>query len=199
VGDLREAYAAATAQALETTRALDDTHYALLERFGLLAGQVGALREVVRGEGELRAGFDADVAELERETVAQMDGLEAFGARGAERVGELEKRLAGARKRAEGLGARLERAAKRVEEREKVELAWEAKVARRLRVLWGVCVAVLAVLLAGGVFTWFRQGEVGEGVVVGNWTDPEPIVMSPPPLQREEREEDPRLRLFDEL
>ncbi|KAI9846450.1 MAG: hypothetical protein M1838_001275 [Thelocarpon superellum] len=200
----------------KTTRRLDDTYYAILEKLSGLESCISSLREISRLTSQLRSEFDIDASELETEVRTQLHDFEGFKKQ-EESVLGLEARVKAGRAKAAALVDRLQQVRARVDGFERKELEWQARASRRLQMLWAI--------IATGVFIYFAlmilhytrnhayqldisidhpNGSMGLQDLLAELSssDPPPrpssVLPSPPPSPSATRTQD-RLRLLDEL
>ncbi|GME54688.1 hypothetical protein GTA08_BOTSDO02422 [Neofusicoccum parvum] len=221
---LRAALHALDEQSMATTRHLDDTYYAILEKVAGLHGTIDGLQELSTLTRKLGHEFAQDADDVVDEVNHSLDGIGDFEAQ-ARLLGEFEARIAAGKEKAARLNERLERARKRVEERERLEEEWRASVNRRLRIFWGVLAAVTALFLVVyvvyGIRTQKQRDAAAPGANVSranHSVDLDSVVVpppvreildsvrsspatskSPPPLVSDAVAQDERLHVFDEL
>ncbi|KAL2070929.1 hypothetical protein VTL71DRAFT_13955 [Oculimacula yallundae] len=206
-----------------TTRRLDTTYYSVLEKLSTLQSTITSLKELAHLTRGLTESFSSEAQEVVDEVTGQVDTFGGFKEQEG-RIGELMDRVKKGRERIQRAGERVERVKSRVEGWEVAEGEWQDRTRRRLRVLWvgfsfvlAVVVVVMAVQfsgagagedgsekkglnvtgllgvipdmqgLRGGNESWGKKGKgLGESVLEKLRVD-KPV------------EEDPRLRVFDEL
>lgn len=221
-GELRSSLQALSEHSLKTTRRLDDTYYSILEKLSMLRSTIGGLQELSALTKELHENFQNDADEFQGEMEGQIDAFNKFEAQ-QQQIEKLEARIRVGREKADAINVRLEEARKRVESRERIEGEWEAKMSRRLRLLWSI-LGTLAVLCVVFLFLYHFKLLETDAVsittplgVKANLTE-----ASVPPSAKEilrsvhaaapsslttptaftskpSMDDDPRLRIFDEL
>ncbi|KAF2636099.1 hypothetical protein P280DRAFT_473247 [Massarina eburnea CBS 473.64] len=179
-GELRSSLQSLSDHSLKTSRRLDDTYYALLERVSILRQTLGNLQELAGLTKELHENFDADTAELTEEIEGQFEGFEDFEEQQTQ-VAALEARIKTGRERADGLNARLTEAKKRVEARAKSEAELEARNTRRLRIAWGIIGAIALLVLLSILFQQFKPLHVDSPHKDLNFVSREKILDAPIP------------------
>lgn len=196
---LRESLKSVEEVGMSSTRQLDDTYYAILEKASILRSTVASIQQLADESRKMHSSFQDDTAKIERETEQNLDSYGNFNQQ-EKRINELVTHLQGLRDTTNKLNDRLESARLRVEAFEQQEKAREAKRRIRWHILWVSVVAVfglvIAILLAKNRKAVGRQvGSVTEHLVkLGDIA--EDVVM---PL-RASPTEDPYLKkLFDEL
>jgi hypothetical protein len=204
-----------------TTRRLDNTYYSVLENLSMLQNTISSLKELAGIARELNGEFKSESEEIVGDIRIQLDGFEGFEKQ-EKKIAGLQARIVQGRDRIKVLGGRVDVVRDRVEGWEKAEFEWQEKTRKRLRVLWtvmSIC-AVLVVALVGFQYTPARMQ--GPGVIKG-MNSSERLEEKIPSMEEignetfnltrktsdalkglrdrdEERvEDDPRLRLFDEL
>ena len=196
---LRESLKGVEQVGMSSTRQLDDTYYAILEKASILRSTVASIQHLADESRKMHSSFHDDTAKIERDTKQNLDSYGNFEQQ-EKRINELVSQLQGSRGRTNDLNVRLESARLRVETFEQQENSRQAKRRTRWQILWATAIAVLvlvvAIVLARNRKAVSRQvGTVTEQLVrLGDIA--EDVVM---PL-RASPSEDPYLRkLFDEL
>ena len=202
------------------TRRLDNTYYSILEKLSMLQSTISSLKELANMTRTLKTDFKAESDEVVSDVTAQLDTFSGFSEQ-ERRIRALQERIKKGREKIKVLASRVDVVKERVEGWERAEGAWQDKTRRRLRIMWILMSVVVAVLLALVVFQYTPARTHGLGVSKG-WNDSELEGRIPGwekirneswALKREvgERleelrnrekeplEEDPRLRVFDEL
>lgn len=144
--DLRRSLVQLHAYSTGTTRRLDETYYAVLEKTAALQMTFGALRDLAASSGDLAGEFDRGAKGLEDDIRAQLRGLGTFEEQ-EERIRGLQARIETGRTRMHDLVARVDGVRNRVERWEKADHEWQAKMRRRLRVIWGLVLVVILVVM----------------------------------------------------
>lgn len=185
---------------MSSTRQLDDTYYAILEKASILRSTVASLQQLADESRRMHQQFKDDSGALETDTRENIDHFNNFEEQ-EKTINELVAKLQSSKDETNKLNERLEKARTRIETYEQKQEAHRAKRRKQWHAiggtLFGVILLVVAVLLLRHRRDVAEQmGVVGQklaaagDVVYGagsNLTKP-----SPP--------EDPYLRqLFDEL
>lgn len=204
-----------------TTNRLDDTYYSVLEKVNALKSTISSLKELAELTRKLNEDFKKDSSEVVTDAISQLDAFDDFQVQ-EQKILQLEKRIVAGRERAETLGLRVQAVKQRIERWEKVEGEWQQRTRKTLRVLWSVTAVTFLVVLGLVAFQYTPARSLGPGVLhgfnisnftgnvadmgneLGNETlrlkrsaiDALERLQKPP---KEEIEEDPRLRAFDEL
>jgi len=219
--ELRGAISELMGVALSTTRQLDDTYYSILEHITNLRSTISALQELSKLAKQLKHNFDEDAEELEQDIQGQIDGLSGFSA-AQEKIEEFEERVKLNKDKAKSLDERLTAARQKVAERERLNNEWQARVSRRLRIVWailGTMVGIFVLLLL--VHNFRDQIEFGQSpgikthhtLNLANVSIPPPVQEILESLQKASKsrtwstpkktpslvDTDPRLRILDEL
>jgi len=220
--ELRTSLQTLSEYSLTCTRRTDDTYYSVLEKLTVLRSTIGELQELSSFTKELHKDFQHDADELEEELNGQLDAFHDFEPQ-EQQVEVLEERVKAGREKARELNRRLGEARKRVEARERVEKEWEAKISRRLRMLWGILgtlAAICAILFVIQQF-WLPHSsrtdeitstsemarDIHEASIPSSATEvlrschaPSSSSLAAPAFPSSPApDEHPRLRLFDEL
>lgn len=190
----------------------------------MLQHTITSLKELASMYKRLTEEFKTESGGVVRDIKTQMDGFEGFE-RQQKRIEGLQGRVTESRGKIKMLGGRVDVVRKRVEGWEKVESEWQEKTRKRLRILWILMTVCGAAVLALVVFQYTPGGTPGVDVdaiqglnasgLGGGTADMGNIKNKPLGLkgavaealentgQRDEEEkpldDDPRLRLFDEL
>ncbi|OKL58581.1 hypothetical protein UA08_06279 [Talaromyces atroroseus] len=165
---LRTKLASVGTRATEITRRLDYTYYNLLDRMSALNSTIHTFHGLVDSTTALHDTFQRDNTNLEQDTHRQLEEFQNFEPQ-RRRIEALEERMKAGRCRMETLGNRLDTVRKEIEGWERREGEWQARVSRRLRMLWGIaCSVVLVLIIAYGVQSWrlssFSQNELNSRV-----------------------------------
>ncbi|KAL7936295.1 hypothetical protein V8C35DRAFT_253840 [Trichoderma chlorosporum] len=216
--DLRQSLTALSTFSTETTRQLDQTHYALLEKTSSLQVMVKALKDLAQASCDLQVGFDMAARELETDITGQLRNIGNFESQQST-IETLQSRIHLGRQTADKLAERVDVVRKQIEGWERADRAWQEKTRKRLRITWAalsilVCVVGLlfmafsynsrdaAHVASGARGVWrnttpdFKgQHQSVEPVLAANNNDrPETARAWETPLA-----EDEPLRIFDEL
>lgn len=198
---LRESLKSIEEVGMSSTRQLDDTYYAILEKASILRMTVASIQQLADESLKMHSNFKEETGNIERETTQNLESYGNFEQQ-ERRVNELVSQLQDSRTRTNKLNDRLESARLRVEAFEQQENARAAKQRVRLHILWTSVVAVLvlivAIMLARNRKAVSRQvGTVTEQLVKLGDIAEEVVV---PARLRASPSEDPYLKmLFDEL
>ncbi|KAI0125958.1 hypothetical protein BJ170DRAFT_455456 [Xylariales sp. AK1849] len=130
---------------ITTTRHLDDTYYAVLEKLGMLQTTIIGIKELAGMSQETNEVFKVDSQALVTEIESQ---LGAFGQIGEqqERIETLQTRIYAGRGKAQKLSERVDIVRERVEGWERADREWQEKTRKRLKVVW-IITSVLALLI----------------------------------------------------
>jgi len=219
--ELRSSLQTLSEYSLNSTRRTDDTYYSILEKLSMLRATIGELQELSTLTKELHEDFLHDADELEEEITAQMDAFHDFEPQ-EQQIEVLEERVKVGREKARTLNIRLDDARKRVEIRERVEREWEAKISRRLRILWGILGTIALLFVLFVLVQQFRLShtrDTGPGFstskgikdlheaqippsakeVLSGFDAPRSSSLTAPAMPLSPPEDHPILRVFDEL
>jgi len=218
--DLHTVFQSLSDQSLKTSRRLDDTYYSILEKNSTLQQTIGTLQDLSGLTKTLQANFESDTKELVNQVSGQVAGYDNFQS-SQRQVNALEERIKLGKQKADSLTARLARARERVYRRARSEAQWQATNTHRLRILWGLSCLALAVIAALVLFHRFKPihalehphttsnfasrsaipdapipGIAKDAIIGPSMKTSNPV---PTPSTKSAREEDERLRIFDEL
>ena len=201
--DLRESLRNVEEVGMSSTRQLDDTYYAILEKASILRSTVSSLQQLADESRRLHSSFQEDTNKLERDTKQNLDSFGNFNQQ-ERTINKLVSKLQDSKGRTDQLNDRLESARLRIEGYEEREIVKQAKRRQRWHITWGTLLGVftliVAILLARNRRAvghqldtvgehLVRLGDIAEDVVA-----PLSARLKSPPS------EDPYLRsLFDEL
>jgi hypothetical protein len=144
---LRESLKSVEEVGMSSTRQLDDTYYAILEKASILRSTVASIQQLADESRKMHSNFQEETGKMERETTQQLEGYGNFEQQ-EKRINELVGQLQGSRQRTNALNDRLESARLRVEAFEQQENTREAKRRVRMHVAWTSAVAVLVLIVA---------------------------------------------------
>ncbi|KAK4545612.1 hypothetical protein LTR36_002564 [Oleoguttula mirabilis] len=189
---------------MSSTRQLDDTYYAILEKASILRSTVASLQQLAEASRRMQKQFQGDAQTLEQETRRNIEGFGDFEEQ-ERAIDQLVAKLKGSKSETERLNERLEAARYSVEAYEARDMAKRAKRRKQWKATWGTVVGVLVLLVAllllkhrrhvayrlEGVGTTLLAEAAGELAEI-----PAAMLRRPAPSPSE----DPYLRkLFDEL
>jgi hypothetical protein len=203
-----------------TTCRLDNTYYSVLEKLSMLQSSISSLKELASLTRALNTDFQIESADLVRQISGQLEGFQEFKSQET-RIQSLQERVQKGRAKIKTLGGRVDVIKGRVEGWERAEVEWQDKTRRRLKALWIVMSVVAAIVVSLVVFRYTPARTHGPGVIKGlnisdlagripnfeemgneTWTlrrETEGVLEGLRRRQGEVLEEDPRLRVFDEL
>lgn len=204
-----------------TTRRLDNTYYSVLEKLSTLQSSISSLKELSNIARDLNADFKTESEEVIREISDHLESFHDF-AEQEQRIYALQERVHKGRDKVKVLGDRVDVVRERVEGWQRAELVWQDKTRKRLRILWIMMSVVAAVVFGLVVFRYTPARSHGPSVMRGfnaselleKIPDFEDLKNETLSLRRsaegslkklknnkekEVLEEDPRLRVFDEL
>lgn len=210
----------------DATRRLDNTYYSILEKLSVLHNTISSMKELALLARKLNEDFDVETKEVIDEVETQMDSFKGFQEQD-DKIEQLEGRIKSGRERVKELGDRLEVVRARVEGWEIHEGEWKEKTKTRLRMLWlgiGLLVLAFVTLIMLPHISGTKAGmELMSGVNSSNLSAKIPSLESLEDRAEEDVsklataaskvveelrnahtqtipvDDDPRLRLFDEL
>jgi hypothetical protein len=218
--ELRNAIMGLNTLSNSTTRRLDNTYYGVLEKLSVLQSTLMSMKELASMTKKLNEEFTTESEGVFRDVEIQLDGFGDFEDQ-QKRIGGLQERVMAARDRIKTLGGRVDIVKEKVDSWEKAEGEWQEKTRKRLRILW-MLMAVIGVVLLGLMGFQYSparsQLDMLKGVntsslaevlpdlerianKTGSWkkTTMDAVEKKFEIEEKEKLEEDPRLRLFDEL
>lgn len=206
----------------QSIRRLDNTYYSVLEKLGVLQNTIASLKELAKMTRHLNEDFELEADKVAKEIGASLDGFHGFETQ-QKHIEELAGRVKTGREKVQALGARVDLVRDRVEGWERAEGEWQDRTRNRLRLLWIIMSLAAAIMVALSVFHYTPGSTPGleilsrlnisevvrsvpelEKLRNETWTLKKNAVdalrnMSSCRMEDELLEEDPRLRLFDEL
>lgn len=129
-----------------TTRRLDETYYAVLEKMSGLQNTVIALKELAETSRDIYGSFDKDSQGLENDIVTQLGAVGQFDEQQST-IESLQTRITTGREKIQSLSQRVDTVRERIEGWERGDKAWQETTRRRLRLVWTVMVAVTLALI----------------------------------------------------
>ncbi|KAI9647597.1 hypothetical protein NHQ30_003982 [Ciborinia camelliae] len=223
IRELRNALTDINLVADNTTRHLDATYYSVLEKLGDLHKTIGSLKELAAMTRQLNEDFNTEGKELVQESRAQLEGFEEFEAQ-EHKIKGLEKRVKEGRDTINTLSGRVDVVRKRVKGWEEAEQEWQDKTRKRLKMMWILMSICAAILLSIVILAYIPSKGEGHGAArfngsnstalaefekakdeTGDMHNPTFDVLGSSPSGSEvnkeagKPEEDPRLKIFDEL
>ncbi|PNP54376.1 hypothetical protein THARTR1_05583 [Trichoderma harzianum] len=160
--DLRQSLTELSNFSTETTRQLDQTHYALLEKTSSLQVMVKALKDLAQASCDLQEGFDMAARELETDVTEQLRGIGHFESQQST-IETLQSRIHLGRQTADKLAERVDVVRKQIEGWERADRAWQEKTRKRLRLIWAaLSVLVCIVGLLFMAFSYNSRGAVAQ-------------------------------------
>ena len=145
--ELRESLKSVEEGGMNSTRQLDDTYYAILEKASVLRSTVASIQQLADESLRMQTCFKEDTSKLERETKQNLNSFGNFD--GQEKmINSLVSQLQDSRSKTNALNDRLENARLRVEAYEERKNAKQAKRRRRWYITWGTLVGVLVLIVA---------------------------------------------------
>jgi hypothetical protein len=206
-----------------TTRRLDNTYYSVLEKLSVLQGMITSLQELAKMTRSLNEEFKVEASKVVEEVEGSLAGFQEFEGQ-QKQIEGLGERVKAGRGRIRALTARVDVVRERVEGWEKAEEEWQDRARKRFRVLWVVMSIAAAIFIAFSIFQYTPVRTQEPGALKGmNVSD---IMIASPELlekirngtwslkrnaadslkkmrdggtEQEGLDEDPRLRLLDEL
>ncbi|KAM0332436.1 hypothetical protein ACHAQA_002717 [Verticillium albo-atrum] len=151
-----------------TTRRLDETYYAVLEKTSALQGTITAMRELAILSREIRVVFETESQEMVRDVQGQVDSIGQFEEQ-EKRIGDLQGRIEAGRNKIQALSGRVDVVKERIEGWERADREWQEKTRKRLKSMWIVMSVVFAVLMLLLVAARYTAPE-GDAAAVGRFS-----------------------------
>jgi len=202
-----------------TTRRLDNTYYSVLEKLSTLQNTISSLKELANMTRKLNEDFKTESEEVVIDINTQLSTFEGFDDQ-QKRIEALAERVQAGRERIKTLGSRVDIVKKRVSCWEQAETEWKEKTRKRLRIMWSV-IFISAFIIIGMVMYQYTPAKthgpstlkgLNRTGLLGKMPDMDALENETWTLKRktedaleglrnkpERLEEDPRLRIFDEL
>ncbi|KAK4078727.1 uncharacterized protein Triagg1_3058 [Trichoderma aggressivum f. europaeum] len=173
---LRQSLTELSSFSTETTRQLDQTHYALLEKTSSLQVMVKALKDLAQASCDLQEGFDMAARELETDVTEQLRGIGHFASQQST-IETLQSRIHLGRQTADKLAQRVDVVRKQIEGWERADRAWQEKTRKRLRLIWAALLVLVCIV--GLLFMAFSYNARGAAAQVspgarGAWRNTTP-------------------------
>lgn len=125
---------------------MDYTYYSLLEKIAALTSTFASFHELSDSASTISNDFEREISVLDGDIRRQIGDLKDFQPQ-MRKIERLEERMRLGKKKADGLGKRLEAIRNQIDLWEKREVEWQTRVGRRLRIFWVVvALSVLAFL-----------------------------------------------------
>lgn len=204
---------------VNATRQLDNTYYSVLEKLSTLHNTISSLKELANMTRKLNEDFKVDSAEVVKDVTIELDRFEGFGDQ-ERKIEALAARVKTGRERIKTLGSRVNIVRERVSCWEQAEMEWKEKTRKRLRIMWTGMFIFAFIMMGLAIFQYSPAKTHGpspsKGLnasgLLGKIPDLETLKNETWSLKRETEhaleglrntqdtlEEDPRLRVFDEL
>ncbi|ORY66389.1 uncharacterized protein BCR38DRAFT_484025 [Pseudomassariella vexata] len=143
---LRKTLTDLTAFSNATTRRLDESYYAILEKLSMLQNTILVLKELAGMAQNTDDTFKADSQGLIIEVESQLNAVGHFDEQ-EKRIASLQYRIFTGRQRAQKLSERVDLVRERVEGWARVDKDWQERTRKRLKVIWVITsVMVLAIM-----------------------------------------------------
>ncbi|CAM1506550.1 Fc.00g061910.m01.CDS01 [Cosmosporella sp. VM-42] len=118
-----------------TSRQLDETYYAVLEKLSTLQSTMIALKDLAETSRNIHQGFDKDSREIENDITLQLAKLGQF----TEQQGNIESlqtRIQDGRAKIRSLSDRVDIVRERIEAWEHADNEWQERTRKRLKTIW---------------------------------------------------------------
>ncbi|KFY12699.1 hypothetical protein V492_03717 [Pseudogymnoascus sp. VKM F-4246] len=166
VGDPRKSLHDLRILSNTTTSRLDNTYYSVLEKLSVLQASIASLKELSLIARQLNEDFDDDTQAVAKEIQEQ---IKAFGdfQEPQTKIEALQARIQTGREKVNKLGARVEVIRKRAEGWAKVEDQWQEKTRKRIKLFWGLSATAVIVLVGLLIFQYTPARSPGPGIMDG--------------------------------
>lgn len=151
-----------------TTRRLDETYYAVLEKMSGLQNTVTALKDLAETSRDIYGSFERDSQGLEHDIVTQLSAVGQFNEQQGT-IESLQSRITSGRQKIQSLSQRVDTVRERIEGWERGDAEWQEMTRKRLKLIWTVMVVItvaMILLFLGVKFT-------GEDADLAPWSAPE--------------------------
>ncbi|KAI1107487.1 hypothetical protein F4804DRAFT_297165 [Jackrogersella minutella] len=147
IAGLRKSLMELSTSSTTTTRRLDDTYYAVLEKLGTLQGTIIALKELASMSQGLEENFKTESQGLVKELEQQAETFDHFDDQ-QKRIEELQGRIHEGRDKVGALSKRVDVVRERIEGWERADMEWQERTRKRLTTIWIITsVLILSLLL----------------------------------------------------
>lgn len=145
--ELRRSFLSLNTVYNDTARRLDTAYYSVHEKLDVLHNTIASLKDLAQRTGQLNNDFNLESRGIVIDIEAQLKSFENFCGQ-EKNIKELQKRIEAGRESVQALGARVEVVKRKVEGWEKVEIEWQQRTRKRLKILWSfIGLALLAFIL----------------------------------------------------
>ncbi|KAI6819694.1 hypothetical protein KC332_g9805 [Hortaea werneckii] len=185
---------------MSSTRQLDDTYYAILEKASILRSTVASLQQLAEESRRMHQQFKDDSGALETDTRENFDHFNNFEEQ-EKTINELVTKLQSSKDETNKLNERLEKARTRIETYEQKQEAHRAKRRKQWHAVWGTLLGVILLVVTVLLLRHRRDVAAQMGVVGQKLAAAGDVVYGAGSnLSQSSPPEDPYLRqLFDEL
>ncbi|KAI0004003.1 hypothetical protein F4779DRAFT_80948 [Xylariaceae sp. FL0662B] len=135
IAGLRKSLADLNTFSIATTRRLDDTYYAVLEKLSTLQSTVTALKELAGMSQEVNESFKAESQGLVKDIDSQVNSFGQFDGQ-QKRIEELQGRIYAGRDKVQALSQRVDVVRERIEGWERADREWQERTRKRLKLTW---------------------------------------------------------------
>ncbi|KAI0898275.1 hypothetical protein F4806DRAFT_457771 [Annulohypoxylon nitens] len=165
ISGLRKSLVELSASSTTTTKRLDDTYYAVLEKLSTLQGAIVALKELAGMSQELDENFKTESQGLVNELEQQANSFGQFDDQQS-RIEELQGRIYEGRGKVEALSKRVGVVRDRIESWERADKEWQEKTRRRLTIIWIITSIVIFSLILLFVGAQYAPSEDTSGLAI---------------------------------
>ena len=151
-----------------STRRLDNSYYAVLEKLAALQEAIASLKDLTLQTRAVNEHFETGSKALVEQVDGQLDAFAEFQAQ-EQKIGKLKGRIMTGREKVQVLGDRLAVVQERVKKWARLEKEWQQSMRQRLKVLWGV-MAILAIIMISFLIFHFSYGKTDGPAVLHGFT-----------------------------
>jgi hypothetical protein len=219
--ELRNAVTNLNALSNNTARRLDNAYWRVLEKVSDLQRTIAAMKEIAGMTRQLHETFKQESQDIVTEVEATIEGFQGFEEQEI-RIQGLATRVKAGREKIQSLGDRVEVVRERADGWEREVEEWRERTRKRLKVLW-IVIGVCGALFLAGTMWWNAPARShGPGVLkgldasvfAGSGMDTEGVneslslkrnsvpmseKLNEKTQSQKRMDNDPRLRMFDEL
>ncbi|KAF7564043.1 hypothetical protein G7046_g21 [Stylonectria norvegica] len=128
-----------------TSRRLDETYYAVLEKTTSLQNTMAALKDLAETSRKIHGDFEKDSREIENDITVQLAKFGQFKEQ-ENNIESLQTRVQVGRAKIESLSNRVDLVRERIESWERADTHWQEKTRKRLKAIW-VFVSIFALAM----------------------------------------------------
>ncbi|KAK2741791.1 hypothetical protein FQN57_005535 [Myotisia sp. PD_48] len=160
----------------DLSRRLDESYYNLLDQVSTIRSAIRSLQELTSLTNNLHTEFDKNASSILHDGARHKSRFNNFDNQ-VQLIDNLETRMHAGKKKAFSLETRLDTVRQRIQAWDQRERDWQARVSRRLNILWTIMGAVILMGAVAGLVDTFRSGSsmemtTADAVIETNGLDP---------------------------